>query len=44
MRAIWVSARYAVAPFGATATASAGSRLTSFSDATYAASLTKIAA
>ena len=34
----------AVAPFGTTATASAGSRLTSFIDATYAASLTKIAA
>jgi hypothetical protein len=44
MWAIWVSARYAVAPFDTTATASAGSRLTSFSDATYAASLTKIAA
>src|SRR5690242_19398077 len=41
LRAIWVSARYAVAPFGTTATASAGSRLTSFIDATYAASLTK---
>jgi hypothetical protein len=44
MRAVCVTARCAVAAFGTTATASAGSRPASFIDVTNAASLTKIEA